>query len=56
MTSAGADLYNHIEDLTDDAAAAAWCDRSETEELLSATKPFVKSVIDSGILPGTTKK
>jgi hypothetical protein len=56
MTAAGAELYNHIEDLTDDAAAAAWSDKSDTSELLTATKPFVKAVIDAGILPGTKKK
>jgi hypothetical protein len=55
LTAAGADLYNHIEALTDDAAAAAWS-IDGTEQLLNATRPFVKSVIDSGILPGTKKK
>ncbi|MBA4021296.1 MAG: hypothetical protein C0482_02940 [Gordonia sp.] len=56
MTAAGGELYDHIEDLTDDAAAAAWAGDSKSEELLSATKPFVKAVIDSGVLPGTKKK
>ncbi|WP_030166643.1 MULTISPECIES: hypothetical protein [Actinomycetes] len=56
LTAAGADLYNHIEELTDDAAAAAWCTDGDTEQLLTATEPFVKSVIDAGILPGTKKK
>jgi hypothetical protein len=56
MTAAGAELYDHLEELTDDAAAAAWAGDPKAEELLTATKPFVKAVIDSGVLPGTKKK
>jgi hypothetical protein len=56
MTAAGAELYDHIEELTDDAAAIAWQGDPQAEELLSATKPYVKAVIDSGVLPGTNKK
>jgi len=56
MTAAGAELYDHLEDLTDDAATIAWSGDPKADELLSATKPYVKAVIDSGVLPGTTKK
>ncbi|WP_207843503.1 SCO6745 family protein [Williamsia soli] len=56
MTAAGGELYDHIEELTDDAAAGAWAGDPKSEEILSATKPFVKAVIDSGVLPGTKKK
>lgn len=56
MTAAGAELYDHLEELTDDAAAGAWSGDAKAEELLSATRPFVKAVIDAGVLPGTKKK
>lgn len=56
MTAAGAELYDHLEQLTDDAAAIAWSDDPNAEDLLSATRPYVKAVIDSGVLPGTKKK
>lgn len=56
MTTAGAELYDHLEELTDDAAAAPWSGDPDAENLLSATRPYVKAVIDSGVLPGTKKK
>lgn len=56
LTTAGADLYQQIEDRTDDAAASIWEGVDDAEELFAAVRPFVKSVIDAGLLPGTGKK
>ena len=56
LTTAGADLYQLIEDQTDDAAASIWAGVNDAEELLAAVRPFVKAVIDAGLLPGTGKK
>ncbi|WP_134323869.1 SCO6745 family protein [Cumulibacter soli] len=56
LTTAGAQLYDLIEDQTDDAAASIWANVDDADEFFAAVRPFVKSVIDAGILPGTKKK
>lgn len=56
LTAAGADLHKLIEDQTDDAAASIWAGVDDADELFAAVRPFVKAVIDAGLLPGTTKK
>lgn len=56
LTAAGADLYQLIEDQTDDASASVWAGVDDAEELFAAVRPFVKTVIDSGWLPGSPKK
>lgn len=53
LTSAGAELYQKVEDETDDAAAAVWDGVDDADEIFAAARPFVKAVIDSGMLPGT---
>lgn len=56
VTDAGADLRQHIEDATDDAAAAVWVGVPDAEDVLSGFRPFSKAVIRAGILPGTTAR
>lgn len=56
LTPAGVDLYQLIEDQTDDAAASIWAGVDDADELFAAVRPFVKAVIDAGLLPGTAKK
>ncbi|SIR65109.1 SCO6745 family protein [Williamsia sterculiae] len=56
LTDAGVDLYADVEKRTDAAAAAAWADVDDAAELIAATRPYVKSVIDAGILPGTKNR
>ncbi|WP_045824454.1 SCO6745 family protein [Williamsia herbipolensis] len=56
LTDAGAALYADIEEITDDSAAAAWADVDDFDDLMASTRPFVKAVIDAGVLPGTKKK
>ncbi len=55
LSARGADLYADIEAVTDDSAAAAWAGVADFDELIVTTKTFVKPVIDSGMLPGTSK-
>lgn len=56
LTSAGAELYQKIEDETDDAAAGVWAGVDDADEIFAAARPYVKAVIDSGLLPGAPKK
>jgi len=56
MTAQGAALFDALEDQTDDAAAAVWSERRDADELLGRARPFVKTVIDAGVLPGTTRR
>lgn len=53
LTAAGADLYKKIEDETDDVAAGVWAGVDDADEIFASARPFVKAVIDSGMLPGT---
>ncbi|WP_018155800.1 SCO6745 family protein [Demetria terragena] len=53
LTAAGGELYDAIELATDDAAV--WRDAEGATELLERVRPYVKKVIDAGILPGTGK-
>ncbi|XAS77569.1 hypothetical protein V3G39_05895 [Dermatophilaceae bacterium Sec6.4] len=52
----GAELYAALEEATDDAAAGAYAEVADAAELVSACRPFVKAVIDAGMLPGTVKR
>lgn len=56
LTASGAELYQVIEDQTDDASASVWAGVDDAGEIFAAARPFVKAVIDAGLLPGTTKK
>jgi hypothetical protein len=56
LTPAGAELVEQLEATTDDLAAAVWVDLPDAEDLMRRTRRFVKPVIDSGILPGTTRR
>ena len=35
--------------------AAVWADVHDADEIFAAARPFVKAVIDAGLLPGTKK-
>ncbi|GGF12321.1 SCO6745 family protein [Williamsia phyllosphaerae] len=56
LSAGGAERYAAIEAVTDDAAAGAWADLDDFDDLMAAAKTYVKPVIDSGMLPGTKKK
>lgn len=56
VTEAGAQLYDRMEQQTDAAAARFWAGVPDAEATLTAARPFVKAVIDSGYLPGTRSK
>lgn len=56
LTEHGVDLDTHIETRTDALASSIWHDVPDAEELLLQVRPYVKAVIDAGILPGTKKK
>ncbi|BDZ57950.1 helix-turn-helix domain-containing protein [Barrientosiimonas endolithica] len=53
MTDEGAALYDAMEAATDDAAV--WAGDEDAAQLLGEVRPFVKAVIDAGILPGTKR-
>ncbi len=55
ISAVGAQLYAWVEEATDDAAAAVFLDVPDAEELIGRTRPFVKAVINAGVLPGTVK-
>lgn len=55
LTAAGLDLYRAIEAETDATTGSAWASE-DVDELLERSRPFVKAVIDAGVLPGTKKK
>lgn len=55
LTDAGLALYRTIEDETDAITSAAWSDDG-IDDLVTRTRPYVKAVIDAGVLPGTRKK
>jgi hypothetical protein len=54
LTSAGFDLYREIEAGTDEITGAAL--GAGFGDLIERTRPFVKPVIDAGVLPGTRKR
>ncbi len=56
LLPAGCALYDELEALTDDASAAHWSSIPDAADLLLRARPYVKAVIDAGILPGTRKK
>ncbi|MFW0787751.1 hypothetical protein AAFP35_24915 [Gordonia sp. CPCC 206044] len=55
LTDAGLDLYQVVEDETDAITGQAWSG-SGVDDLLTRMRPYVKAVIDAGVLPGTRKK
>ncbi len=55
MTTDGAGLYEAIELATDDAAAAVWAGVDDAEGLIASARPYVKAVIDAGLLPGSSR-
>ncbi|NMO02518.1 hypothetical protein HH308_14980 [Gordonia sp. TBRC 11910] len=55
LTDAGFALYNAVELRTDNATAAAWT-APEATEIITRTRPYVKAILDAGVLPGTRKK
>ncbi|GAA2391702.1 hypothetical protein GCM10009855_34470 [Gordonia cholesterolivorans] len=54
LTSAGFDLYQDIEARTDLLTGASL--GTDVADLIERTRPFVKPVLDAGVLPGTSKK
>ncbi|WP_132992851.1 SCO6745 family protein [Gordonia zhaorongruii] len=54
LTADGAAVYDDIEATTDALTEQAWS-VPEVDNLLSRIRPYVKSVIDAGVLPGTRK-
>ncbi|MFM9376849.1 SCO6745 family protein [Gordonia sp. VNK21] len=55
LTAEGAALYDDIEAATDALTEPVWS-APEAGELVSRMRPYVKAVIDAGVLPGTRKK
>lgn len=53
LTADGLALYQEIEDRTD--AVSGRCLPDRLPDLVDRTRPFVKKVIDAGVLPGTKK-
>lgn len=56
MTAAGTTLYAELERETDHATAPFWAKVPDAAHILDLARPFVKSVIDVGYLPGTRNK
>lgn len=56
LTDDGVALDAHIETRTDAMASGVWRGVSDADELIGSVRPYVKAVIDAGILPGTKKK
>lgn len=56
LTEDGVQLRDWTEAATDDASASVWADRPDADEVIRAVRPYAKLVIDSGVIPGTTKK
>ncbi|UIJ36199.1 hypothetical protein [Allobranchiibius sp. GilTou73] len=56
ISPAGVVLYDALEVATDDAAAGIFDGVDDATELIAAGRPFVKAVLDAGILPGTVAK
>ncbi|KRE62724.1 hypothetical protein [Nostocoides sp. Soil756] len=56
ISAEGRQLRDGIESTTDAASAAVWVGVEDAAGLLTAARPFVKAVIDTGWLPGTRPK
>ena len=56
MSDAGGRLYDELEVITDDAAAAAWVGVDDFDDLIARIRPYIKAILDAGVLPGTKKK
>jgi hypothetical protein len=56
LSDAGVDLDTHIETRTDVLASSIWRNVPDAEGLIADVRPYVKAVIDAGILPGTKKR
>lgn len=56
LSDEGGRLYDELEVITDDAAAAAWVDVDDFDDLMGRARPYVKRILDAGVLPGTKKK
>ncbi|RRQ27448.1 hypothetical protein DK926_13260 [Rhodococcus sp. Eu-32] len=56
LTDDGVALDAHIEARTDALASGIWRDVPDAEDLIIRVRPYVKAVIDAGILPGTKKR
>ena len=55
LTASGLELYRKLEDETDRITGSAWA-APDSAELVERTRPYVKAVLDAGVLPGTRKK
>ncbi len=55
LTADGAALYDDIEATTDALGEQVWS-APGADELVARMRPYVKAVIDAGVLPGTKKK
>lgn len=55
LTAAGAAMYDDIEATTDALGEQVWS-RPEMVETVTALRPYVKMIIDAGVLPGTKKR
>ncbi|GAA2062781.1 SCO6745 family protein [Williamsia deligens] len=56
LSDEGGRVYDELELVTDDAAAAAWVGVDDFDDLMGRVRPYIKSIIDAGVLPGTKKK
>ncbi|ALG83291.1 SCO6745 family protein [Gordonia phthalatica] len=54
LTDAGYELYQRIEARTDAITGAAFS--ADFADVIEQTRPFVKPILDAGVLPGTRKK
>ncbi|MGB3697527.1 MAG: hypothetical protein WBA05_08845 [Gordonia sp. (in: high G+C Gram-positive bacteria)] len=54
LTAAGYELYQLLEDRTDEVTGASL--PAGFGDLIDRTRPFVKPILDAGVLPGTRKK
>lgn len=55
LTDLGMDVYRQIEEDTDARSAIAWAS-ADADEPLARIRPYVKSILDAGVLPGTRKR
>jgi hypothetical protein len=56
LSEKGGQLYDELEVITDDAAAAAWVGVDDFDDLMGRIRPYIKQILDAGVLPGTKKK
>lgn len=56
ISASGADLYAALEEATDDMAAGVFAGVPDAADLVASCRPFVKAVLDAGVLPGTVSK